>query len=383
MNPIRAIVVVSIANPKHWGWLHFVSVTPGGLDTALHYVLLRVAGWAPDDLLYVARDWLARGRVVEVAQAVAFVALSDRIPMTPGDVVLLKTALSEADGDSDPLADLELTHAAGMPWWAMAPVYPGQHADRVEAPPYSLDLSDSRTQMHDLDAVDRAVVATVSDDSREINGLWRAWRCPAMPTPWPPPRRVYLVQAATAEEEPLPTLAARLQRTLVQAGETAPQVEVFMGPGDLPPYQRTALGCSALLWTAQATTPIEIATLFDAVDEVGGPGFAASRPTLADPDRVDVLAYLDAGSPLLMTTALMADVMDERHRAVVPMSYRTDGQWVWTDAVAYYLRHYGLAPEARLLHHIRARGQEIPPVDAVAQHRALAALQAVTSGEDG
>jgi hypothetical protein len=234
--------------------------------------------------------------------------------------------------------------------------------------------------MHDLDAVDWELISTASD-SREANGLWRAWRCPAMPTPWPPPKRLYLVQTASAEE-PLPMLTARLQRSLVQAGEFAPQVEVFVDPGDLPPYQRTALGCSALLWTAQATPPIQIAKLFDSVDEVGGPGFAASRPTLADPERAEVLAYLETASPLLTTTALMDDVIDESHRGVVPMSFRTDGLWVWTEAVAYYLRQYGLAPDSQLLHHIRARHYEIPPVGAVAQHRALAALQAVTFGED-
>ena len=155
-----------------------------------------------------------------------------------------------------------------------------------------------------------------------------------------------------------------------------------MSLGDLPPYQRTALGCSALLWTAQPTPDIQIAELFDPVDEVGGPGFAASRPTLEDSERGAVLAYLDAAGPLLTTTALMDDVMDQRHHGVVPMSFRTDGQWVWTDAIAYYLRHYKLAPDPQLLHHIRTRRYELSPVDAVAQHRALAALQALTSGED-
>jgi hypothetical protein len=50
--------------------------------------------------------------------------------------------------------------------------------------------------------------------------------------------------------------------------------------------------------------------------------------------------------------------MDNRRHAVVPMNFRTDGHWVWADAVAYYLRTYGLAPGADLLEHIRARQYE-------------------------
>jgi hypothetical protein len=78
---------------------------------------------------------------------------------------------------------------------------------------------------------------------------------------------------------------------------------------------------------------------------------------------------------------LIADVMDNRRHAVVPMNFRTDGHWVWADAVAYYLRTYGLAPDADLLEHIRARQYEVAVVDAVASHRALAALHVQTSSE--
>ena len=370
---------------REGGGFAFVSMTTGGLETALHYLLLRIAGWAPDEMVCAARDWLGGGRVVEVAQAVAYVALADRIPMTPGDVVLLKTALSDAGVESDLLADVELVQALGMPWCALAPTYPWRNVHRVGEPPSSLDLTSHPTELQSVDDVDRAVVATVSgaEEARYIGALWRAWRCPPIATPWPPPRRLYLVQAVTAHAEPLPVLAARLQQTLVAAGEVAPQVEVFVGVGELPPYQRAALGCSALLWTAQATPPIQIAELFDPVDEVGGPGFAASRPALDEPERGEVLAYLAAASPVLTTTALMEDVVGDRRHPIVPMNFRTDGLWVWTDAVAYYLRNYGLAPDAQLLHHIRGRQYEIPPVDAVAQHRALAALQALTSGAPG
>jgi hypothetical protein len=64
------------------------------------------------------------------------------------------------------------------------------------------------------------------------------------------------------------------------------------------------------------------------------------------------------------------------------MSFRTDGRWIWTDAVAYYVREYGLAPEAKLLSHIRSRRYEPTPVDAVDHHLAMAALQSHVSEDE-
>jgi hypothetical protein len=344
-------------------------------------MLLRVAGWAPDELVSLARGWLARGHLVEVAQAVTYVALAHRIPMTPEDADGLRAALSDADLDTDLLADLDLVERVGMPSFAMAPMYPGLDTDWVDDMPYTLDLTGDAAQH---DAVDQAIMAEAGSEvgsGPRVVGLWRTWRSPALPTPWPPPRRLYLAQATLDGQVDLPNLAARLQRVLAEAGEDSPQVEVFVDLEDLPPYQRTALGSSALLWTARPEPLVRIADVFDSVDEVGGPGFTGLRPTLDGRERDDVLAYLDAGSPVLMTTALMDDVVEETRHANVPMSFRTDGQWVWTDAAAYYLRHYGLAPDEQLLDHIRARRFEIPPVDAVAQHRALAALQAQTQDD--
>jgi hypothetical protein len=354
----------------------------GQLDIALHHVLLRVSGWAPDEIVYKAREWLSQGRPAEVAQTVVFMALAGRIPIAPADLSVLKAALRDEAANHDQLADLDLV-AAAEPWWyAMSPVQPRHHSEEPEDVPHSLDLTADPTDVHHLDALDVAAVAAVTDTEMDgrVDGLWRAWRYPAAPTPWPPPRRLYLVHAA--DPEPLPILTAALQRALVRAGEAAPQVEAFTDADNLPPYQRMALAHSALLWTTRPTTLIRIAELFDPVDEVGGPGFAADRPTLNDPERGDVLAYLEAASAVLTTTALMDDVVNERRRGVVPMSVRTDGEWIWTDAVSYYLRHYGLAPDPELLRHIRTRRYDGPAVDTVAVHRALAALQAQAPGEE-
>ena len=95
-----------------------------------------------------------------------------------------------------------------------------------------------------------------------------------------------------------------------------------------------------------------------------------------------MLAYLETATAVLTTTALMDDVVNEQRHGVVPMSMRTDGQWIWSDAVSYYLRQYGLSPDPELLRHIRTRRYDVPAADAVAVHRALAALQAPAPDED-
>jgi hypothetical protein len=57
---------------------------------------------------------------------------------------------------------------------------------------------------------------------------------------------------------------------------------------------------------------------------------------------------------------------------VVPTSFRTDGLWIWTDTVAYYLQH-GMAPDEELAAYIDARWQD-GDADAETDHQtALAA----------
>ncbi|MGA5824023.1 hypothetical protein ACPC54_40025 [Kitasatospora sp. NPDC094028] len=99
------------------------------------------------------------------------------------------------------------------------------------------------------------------------------------------------------------------------------------------------------------------AAVFDTVDPVTGPGFAPDRPRLAAGGAREAVArYLHAGTAVLLTPMLMDDVVDPRRQGVVPMGFRTDGRWIWTDTVTYYLEEYGLAPDPELLAHVREQG---------------------------
>src|SRR5262249_48154718 len=56
-----------------------------------------------------------------------------------------------------------------------------------------------------------------------------------------------------------------------------------------------------------------------------------------------------------MTDPLAGDAVPR-----VPLSFRSDGAWVWSEAAAYYLGTYGVAPEMELLRHIEERAYVLP-----------------------
>jgi hypothetical protein len=105
-----------------------------------------------------------------------------------------------------------------------------------------------------------------------------------------------------------------------------------------------------------------VARVFDFADPVAGPGFRPDHPKTDDPARhAALLAYLRGGEPVLITEARMDDVLDPAAGPVVPGSFRTDGQWIWTDAVAYYLERHSLTPDAELTAHIDQQLRRDPP----------------------
>ncbi|MEV7187750.1 hypothetical protein [Kitasatospora sp. NPDC093102] len=114
-----------------------------------------------------------------------------------------------------------------------------------------------------------------------------------------------------------------------------------------------------------------VARVFDHVDPVAGPGFAPDHPRIEDLDVLGTVAdYLKSGTEVLITPMLMEDVVDPGRGGVVPMNFRTDGRWIWTDTVTYYLEHHGLAPDPGLLSHVLDGDGERPSPDESTLERA-------------
>jgi hypothetical protein len=219
------------------------------------------------------------------------------------------------------------------------------------------------------DEIDRAAVEAAQRLPDTV-ALWRAWRmAPEWAAGTIPPGRIYVLEANGQQAQ---TTAAMMQ-ALSAAGLDLPQVEVVMSGTELPTYTRTARNCAALLWLDGPVTPVRIARVFDEVD-ADGARFRPEHERLTGDDLEQVAGYLEAGTPVLATTGRMPDVVTPERGKVVPMTYRTDGQWLWSESATYYLRTYGLAPDPELLHHARSAGALLPAPGPAEQHRALALL---------
>jgi hypothetical protein len=106
--------------------------------------------------------------------------------------------------------------------------------------------------------------------------------------------------------------------------------------------------------------------------------FDPDHPRLVDPEqREALLARLSGGVVVPGTDGSDVDVVRPERGRVVPWTYRTDGRWVWPEAVAYYLAEYGLAPEPELSIHLLATAAAPSAVDGVALFRARLAIAGV------
>jgi hypothetical protein len=353
----------------------------GGSAEAWHRLLLRLAGSLPDELISEARTWLAEGGQVDVAQAVGFAAATGRVPVAAADAVLMAAELRAAGEEAELIDGLErLDETAGTPLpWIFTPFDPrdpelGDH-------PGPVDLT-SPDEAASAEAADR-VVATEAQEEDGLLAVWRSWRAPADGSPWPAPRRVFVVQAGPRlPADELAAVTSRFQDALSAAGEECPQVEVCGAGTPVPEYQSSACANAALVWAAEPAEPVRLARVFDAVDARTGPMFAEDHPLIEDFDEISrLLDYLGRGLPVLTTSATMADVLDPEAPDLVPLTFRTDGQWIWTDTISYYLERYGLAPEPELLAHLRLTPEAGPEVSDVALHRVLSFLQRPDEGE--
>ena len=78
-------------------------------------------------------------------------------------------------------------------------------------------------------------------------------------------------------------------------------------------------------------------------------------PLLSVDEAQRVADYLRAGTVLLRSTHLLPDQLDDDPAPRVPISSRTDGSWVWDDAVLYYVEKYRISPGDKFVEYCRAR----------------------------
>jgi hypothetical protein len=82
----------------------------------------------------------------------------------------------------------------------------------------------------------------------------------------------------------------------------------------------------------------------------------------AGEERDRLLAYLSKAPAALATASLDVDRVDPAEGRVVPMGFRTDGVWLWSEELTYYLDRYGYAPPVELRRHIAGNDYQAPEV---------------------
>ncbi|MBB4963005.1 glycohydrolase toxin TNT-related protein [Saccharothrix violaceirubra] len=122
------------------------------------------------------------------------------------------------------------------------------------------------------------------------------------------------------------------------------------------------------------------ARVFDGAGPGGRP--SVNRPVVPEPERERLLAYLDGAPVIVAGRGYDADVLADGNPSVVPVAFQTDGQWIWPAAVGYYLRTYGIPPEAELVERARSADFVPPEVSEEARVAAAAHLGAPVAARD-
>jgi hypothetical protein len=114
-------------------------------------------------------------------------------------------------------------------------------------------------------------------------------------------------------------------------------------------------------WLRRPAGRFQMARVFDSLGPGQTPRF--DRPPVPDDEVEAVADYLTKASMVLAARSLDNDLLDPARPEKVPLTYLTDGTWIWPGGVGYYLRTHGVPPEPELVEHIRSQGYQPPEVD--------------------
>ncbi|TYB95960.1 hypothetical protein FXF53_23290 [Micromonospora sp. WP24] len=349
----------------------------------VHRMLTRLAGRVPDEMLTRLRELFGSGDLRYLPDAVSVAAVELDVPLTPADRDLLAHILDVLDvpGGKPQLFDRVPVAAdpSAVGPFRFLPVRPavlveagprvpprldltgGDPDDLTDLPPELRSLADLANRLTDSSDDTAMVTLTIEPG---VMGVWRAWRVGTDHDATGRP--VYLAEVAPGV--PAWDLAYDTQRSLAEDGDPAPQVEVWWTGDALPAYHRLALAGAALLWTPEAGRARVALGEEQLADLV-----RAAAPRVPVPERRMLAERLAGGAAVPGRAERLPDLVEPGRGEVVPGGYRTDGRWVWPEALGYYLTEYGVAPPRELTEALAAGGATTP-ASQVAAFRASLAL---------
>lgn len=287
---------------------------------ARHELLLRFAPMLPDEVVWQARRWLAADKWSHAVRLIAQVFREWDEPLPPEAREIM------ADGVDEDVAELLASLENAIDVSVLAWDFHG--ADDALSETYA------------------AVVREYLESQPGTQTAWQAWRLPEGGVE-NAARVMHLVETEGGPEPHV--LAAELADRLWDAGLVSPQVEAFRSTSPLDPYYHApALVAGREIFGEGPQPTIELAR-FDEESEEREP---------AGPERDAQIAYLNSGEPLTEEDDLVPDLLTDDEEAVVPVTLRTDGTWIWSDLSTYYLEKHGIALPPGLRAHIGEAGPQ-------------------------
>jgi hypothetical protein len=102
-----------------------------------------------------------------------------------------------------------------------------------------------------------------------------------------------------------------------------------------------------------------------------GPDLAqALEVPLPAEQRAPLARYLRSGEAVAVTGSRAADVFKPELGEILAINVLTDGEYVWSEDLAYYVETYGARPPQEFIDHVKRHDGVVPALDT----EALAAL---------
>jgi hypothetical protein len=97
--------------------------------------------------------------------------------------------------------------------------------------------------------------------------------------------------------------------------------------------------------------------------EPGEPSVSDQVASTPAADERRIADYLRSGLQYATVPALTFDVLSPDRRALGPLRYLTDGEWIWRSDLAHYVEHYHCRVAAAFVEHMQSRNW-LPPAAA-------------------
>jgi hypothetical protein len=104
----------------------------------------------------------------------------------------------------------------------------------------------------------------------------------------------------------------------------------------------------------------------DLFEELGYPGGARLKDAIQDnpqDNERDIVNYLKNGITIVVSPHLTFDVLDPSKPLIGPARGLTDGVWVWSIEIAYYVEKYHLRLPTEFVNYAQKHKWQIPSED--------------------